>query len=129
MTIIVESLSAEFNKLKLPLKRAAELIFKKLDKKSFSVDIILVNNKVMKKNVLSFSQPIDFLSSGKQGIYLGEVYLNPKYIEKNGEDLNYMLVHGLLHLFSYDHQKKNDIIKMKRKEAETMKLIETHRKT
>ncbi|TRZ64960.1 MAG: rRNA maturation RNase YbeY, partial [Spirochaetia bacterium] len=32
------------------------------------------------------------------------------------QDTKYLLVHGLLHLFGYDHKKKNDIIKMERME-------------
>jgi rRNA maturation RNase YbeY len=48
--------------------------------------------------------------------YLGEIHLNPFYIKSKGEDLLFMLFHGLLHIAGYDHKKKNDRIRMEKKE-------------
>lgn len=79
----------------------------------------LLNKKFRGKNkdtnVLSFVTPKDFV-----GGPLGEVYLNPIFIKKNGQDMDLMLVHGVLHILGYDHIKKSDKIKM---EAEEDKLL------
>ena len=69
-------------------------------------------------NVLSFAAPKNF-----PGNKLGEVYLDPLYIEKHGEDLDLMLVHGVLHILGYDHEKKGDRIKMERREAMLLSKI------
>lgn len=81
--------------------------------------MILVDNKFMNANVKSFPAPKGFPDTTS----LGEIYLNPGYIEKEGEKLEYMLIHGVLHLLGYDHKKKNDIIRMEKKERHLMKLL------
>jgi len=80
------------------------------------VEVFLVGNRQMKKNVLSYVAEGEFPRPDLNEKYLGEIYLNPLYIKKNSEDLLYMLFHGLLHIAGYDHKKKNDRIKMERKE-------------
>ncbi|OGY66178.1 MAG: rRNA maturation RNase YbeY [Candidatus Harrisonbacteria bacterium RIFCSPLOWO2_02_FULL_41_11] len=74
-------------------------------------------------NVLSFTKPKNFPGDAK----LGEVYLAPEYIKKNKEDLLLMLIHGVLHILGYGHQKKSDRIKMEKKEEELLlKLPHIH---
>jgi len=46
----------------------------------------------------------------------GELYLAPDYIKSNGEDFDYLVIHGLLHLLGYDHVKKRDMMRMERLE-------------
>jgi probable rRNA maturation factor len=106
-------------------KKLAEVL--KLKK---PVDVFLVDSQTMRKlnrkyrkkdkstNVLSFPAPLHFPIET-----LGEVYLDPKYIEKHKEDLVFMLVHGVLHILGYDHEKKNDRIKMEKKEARLLSLL------
>ena len=78
-----------------------------------------LNNKFMKKNkdtnVISLATPKGFSDS-----ITGEVYLNPLFIEKNRQDLDLMLVHGVLHILGYDHIKKSDRIKMEKKEEQLL---------
>ena len=69
-------------------------------------------------NVLSFVKPRGF-----PGETLGEVYLGPVYIQKNAEDLDLMLVHGVLHILGFDHRKKSDRIVMEKKERQLLKVI------
>jgi len=69
-------------------------------------------------NVLSFQKPKDF-----PGQELGEVYLDPLYIQKHKEDLTLMLVHGVLHVLGYDHKKKYDRISMQKKESELLSKL------
>ena len=69
-------------------------------------------------NVLSFAAPKNF-----PGNKLGEVYLDPLYIQKHKEDLALMLAHGVLHILGYDHEKKNDRIRMEKKEKALWRKI------
>lgn len=106
-------------------KKLAELL--KLEK---PIDVFLVDAHAMRKlnrkyrkrdkstNVLSFPAPVHFPINT-----LGEVYLDPKYIEKHKEDLAFMLVHGVLHILGYDHEKKSDRIKMEKREAGLLKRL------
>ncbi len=81
-----------------------------------------LNKKYRKKdkttNVLSFVSPPGFPSDA-----LGEVYLDPRYIEQKGEDLVFMLVHGVLHILGYDHERKNDRMVMEKRERSLMRKL------
>lgn len=107
-------------------KKIIEKTLDRLDKilnlQGKRLEVYLVNDAFMKKNVLSFPAPKDF-PHPETGKYqpLGEIYLNPDYIKKRGEDLTFMLVHGLLHLLGYDHKNKSDRMKM---EAEEQRLCQ-----
>ncbi|TSC96271.1 MAG: hypothetical protein Athens071426_684 [Parcubacteria group bacterium Athens0714_26] len=80
------------------------------------LEIFLVGNKQMKKNVLSYVASGDFPRPDIKQKALGEIYLNPSFIKKNKENLLFMLLHGVLHIAGYDHKKKSDRIKMEKKE-------------
>lgn len=94
------------------------------------IDVFLVDGQTMRKlnkkyrnkdkgaNVLSFTAPLNFPIDT-----LGEIYLDPKYIEKKNEDLAFMLLHGVLHILGYDHERKNDRILMEKKEVQVMKKL------
>lgn len=83
------------------------------------LEIFLVGNRQMKKNVLSYVGKEErgaFIRPDLKEKNLGEIYLNPSYIKKNKESLLFMLFHGLLHIAGYDHKQKNDRIKMEKLE-------------
>lgn len=94
------------------------------------IDVFLVSGETMRKlnrkyrkknkttNVLSFVTPVNFPID-----VLGEIYLDPKYIEKKNEDLAFMLLHGVLHILGYDHERKSDRIVMEKKEKQVMKKL------
>lgn len=115
------------------MRQTAVKLGRLLRLKDASFDILLVGNRFMRKNVLSFPAPKRFPHPGGSGRYLGEVYLNPDYIKAdpffNGsrfairDKLAYMLIHGLLHLLGYDHKKKNDIIKMENMERKLLQKL------
>ena len=83
-----------------------------------------LNKKFLKKdrdtNVISLVSPDNF-----PDLILGEAYLNPLFIEKNGQDLDLMLAHGVLHILGYDHEKKNDRLKMEAKENLFLSKLKT----
>lgn len=79
-----------------------------------AVRVCLVGDGIMKNNVLSFSHPPGVPRPDYAVRFLGEIYLNPSYIRKQGGDVRAMAVHGLLHLLGYDHARKRDIMEMER---------------
>lgn len=87
-----------------------------LVKEMSAVDVHLVGDSVMKKNVLSYEAPEHFVRPDVRGRALGEIYINPDYVEEHGEDFDLMLVHGFLHLLGYDHKRERDRMKMEKKE-------------
>jgi probable rRNA maturation factor len=121
--IIVDKEAEKFRKI--IVKKIKKL--EKLIHKNGLIEVYLVagkrmrmlNKKFMKKdkdtNVLTFVSPKDFPDK-----CLGEIYLNPVYIQKNNQDLALMLAHGVLHILGYNHKTKNDRIKMEKKEAELL---------
>ncbi len=105
-------------KYKKIISQKARLVASFLDLDGY-IEIFLVGNKQMKKNVLSYvdkDRKLPFFRPDIKDEYLGEIYLNPFYIKENGESLLFMLFHGLLHIAGYDHKKKNDRIKMEKLE-------------
>ena len=108
------------------LKKALKL----LGRERSAADVFFIGDAAMRRlnrvyrgkdkvtNVLSFSAPGNFprpdLKKGTR--FLGEIYLNIKYIERKGDDWRSMLIHGLLHLLGFDHEKINDKMKMQKLE-------------
>lgn len=120
-------------------KKTAALVarlFSILDLKRAGVDIYYVSDVRMRglykrsggkdkvTNVLSFPQPKDFVDPEAGEGFLGEIYLAPGHISKEAKDLGIareewekkLLVHGVLHLLGFDHEKELDATKMERKE-------------
>jgi len=87
------------------------------------VEVNLVGDAVMKKNVLSYPAPAGFPRPDAEEVYLGEIYLNPGYIKERGEDFDLMLIHGFLHLLGYDHKKKSDTMKMEKTEDKLLSFL------
>ena len=55
---------------------------------------------------------------------LGEIIICPEVVKKNGEKLEKMLVHGVLHVLGYDHEKsKKEAIQMEEKEKHYLSMI------
>ena len=118
MTIKVWAIDKKTEKYKKIILKKARLVASFLALNGY-LEIFLVGNRQMKKNVLSYvGKEVrgKFLRPDLKEKSLGEIYLNPFYIKKNKESLLFMLFHGLLHIAGYDHKRKNDRIKMERKE-------------
>ncbi len=97
-----------------------------------AVDIALVDVKKMRAlnrafrgldratNVLSFTTPANFPSVPRESKFLGEIYLCPSIVKTRGENIDYLLVHGLLHLLGFDHTKERAKMRMVRLEREIL---------
>ena len=87
-----------------------------------SAEIKKLNRKYRKKNkstdVLSFSK-IPGLKSD-----LAEVIICPEVVRKNGDELAKILIHGILHILGYDHEKsKKKAMQMEEKEKHYLLMI------
>ena len=116
------------------LKKALKL----LGRERSAIDIFFIGDAVMRRlnrvyrgkdkttNVLSFSAPKNFPRPDlkTETAYLGEIYLNMGYIKKEGEDWRVMLIHGLLHLLGFDHEKISDKIRMQKLEKSIASSLE-----
>jgi len=125
------------------IRKAAELILASLRISGYELSVLLLDNKgiraVNKKylnrnrptNVISFS-----LTEGEFGNInphvLGDVVISVEkaleQAETRGtsleEELTFLLIHGILHLVGYDHEKKgSERKKMRKKEKEVYRFI------
>jgi len=129
----VVSLDVRFKGLVRGIEDNAHFFLDALGGDGVRVEIYLVGNPRMRKlnrehrgkdistNVLAFNAPENFPNPSSGSISLGEVYLCPPYIWEHGEDINYLLLHGLLHVFGFNHENKSDRIKMEKLEQKLMK--------
>ena len=110
------------------LKRLSKVSSFKNKKNEFS--ILLTNNKKMKNlnkkfrkknkftDVLSF--PTNYKSN--KSLYLGDIAISFEIINKRSLKSNFfkefdkMWIHGYFHLIGYDHKRKKDFDKMRKKE-------------
>ena len=96
-----------------------------------------LNKKFRKKNkttdVLSFpfhskKELNKKLKKGKE-VYLGDIIINLNKIKSKKEIKKFLIefdrlwIHGLVHLFGYDHKKDKDYLKMSRIEKKYLNLI------
>ena len=124
MKKIVVSIGQEFILEEKVVKQNLKKIEKFFDLKNKYVEVYLVGDKFMQKNVLSFPAPKDFPRPDiKDHENLGEIYLNPDYIKANREDFIFMLIHGFLHLLGYDHKIREERLEMEKKEKEILNVF------
>ena len=125
--ISVISLDKKFKKRELEIKRVALKTLEILNKDGVEAEIYLIDGRKMRflnkkfrgkdkaTTVLSFEEPKNFILPPSKHKKIGEIYLNMKLTTNHKlQTANYLLTHGLLHLFGYDHRKKNDRIRMMR---------------
>ena len=128
--------------LKQKIKKIQNDKFFKKKNYSFSIklsnekEIKLLNKKFRKKNkstdILSFPQQskkkLKKISTLTQEIYLGDIIINFKKMTTSSKilfknHLKILLVHGLVHLFGYDHKKESSYKKMHLIENRLLKKI------
>lgn len=115
------------------LKKVAENVLKREGKKNFYLSIALIGVsriKKLNKKYLNRDYPTDVLVFPETESYLkinnlGEIIICPQVVKKNAKEfkltfkkeLSKILIHGILHLLGYDHEKsKKEAEKMERKE-------------
>ncbi len=99
-------------------------------------EIKYLNNKFRKKNkptdILSFpsetKKNLNNLIASNSKIYLGDIIINIKKMNISSKvlfknHLNILFVHGLLHLFGYDHKKNSNFKTMNTIEKKFLKKL------
>ncbi|MFZ3057691.1 MAG: rRNA maturation RNase YbeY [Minisyncoccales bacterium] len=131
--IEINNLSEKYRKIDTVfLKKVATKVFKEeKNKKKIELSIAIVNPQEIKKLNKEYrkkNKPTDVLSFGEVGGDISEIVICPEEVEKNGKDfkkeLTLVLIHGILHLLSYDHEKtKKEAEKMFQKQEEYLSKI------
>ncbi len=127
--VLIESEHPSFHLLEKRIASVAREVLRRLRKEHCAVELTLVTNETMRaenrkfrgKNkpttVLSFNVEERFPRPDLRGKrYLGELLLAPRYIESVDQDIELLLVHGILHLFGYTHEERRARITMERRE-------------
>ncbi len=100
-------------------------------------EIIKLNKKFRKKenstDVLSFpfysKKNLKNIIKKEREIYLGDIIINLNKVNNKKSKKNFKLqfnkvwIHGLIHLFGYDHKKEKDFRKMYKMESDFLKHI------
>lgn len=117
------------------LEAIAQNILQALQISGCSLEIFLVSDRIMRdinREYRGKDEPTNVLSFNAAKIprpenkirHLGEIYLAPKYISSHNEDIQYLLLHGILHLVGYEHEKSNSsACRMQKKEKEIIQKI------
>lgn len=132
------------NYLKRKLAILKKNVFFKKKKLEFSIllskssEVKKLNKKFRKKNkttdVLSFpfynSKELKKKIKENRKVYIGDIIININKIKKNLKDKKIFIknfdklwIHGLLHLFGYDHKKNKEFKKMSKTETKLLSLI------
>lgn len=128
--VSVKAISKKYEDLEKRALLSSKKILKYLRRKNLALEVFIVSDARIKTlnfkfrgknkaaNVLSFELKDwpAFLRGQKFFRPIGEVYLAPDCIKRKKENFERMLIHGILHLLGYDHQKKDDSIRMERAE-------------
>ncbi len=131
--IEINNLSKNYRKIdKVFLKKVADKVLKgEKNKKKIELSIAIIDSEEIKKlnkRYRNINKSTDVLSFGEIGEDISEVVICPEEVEKNGKDfkkeLTLVLIHGILHLFKYDHEKtKKAAEKMFQKQEEYFSKI------
>lgn len=122
------------------LKKAAENVLKGEGKKKFYLSIALIgrsrmkelNKKYLKRNYATDVLAFPETEKHPQINILGEVIVCPQVIKSNAKKFNFVfkkelckvLIHGILHLLGYGHEKSaKEAEKMERKENYYLKKM------
>jgi rRNA maturation RNase YbeY len=121
--VAVFAVDRKFRKLEKVFKKTAEQLMRLSGLKNDYLEIYLVGERLLNKNVLAFPAPRRFPRPDVRQKPLGEIYLNPDYIRKRGENPIYMLIHGFLHILGYDHNRESGRIRMENMEQKLFKTL------
>ena len=116
------------------LKKTAEKVLKEENVEDFRLSVAFIENEEMRKinkQYLKKDYPTDVLSFLEESDF-GEIVICPQEVKKNTEkidgvfkkELCRVLIHGVLHLLGYDHEKSvKDANMMDKKEKQYLKNI------
>ena len=118
-------------------------VLKVCNLKRKGVSIILANDRQAQKlnyewkgknkptNVLSFPNQDNFSKRTKSSYYLGDIILAYETLKREASEgnilfsshMSHLLIHGILHLKGYNHEKKNEERIMQTEEIRILKIL------
>lgn len=144
MGILIDNRQALHKISPQQIRKTAQALLNALDNPDGELSILILDDPQIERlnkqyrgrqgptNVLSFPmQEGDF--SGINPNLLGDVVISIETAAKEGEKLGmtiaerfkFLLIHGILHLFGYDHEKsEKEAVQMDQKSAELFKKVE-----
>jgi len=117
------------------LKKVAERVLKEEKSKEFSLSVAIVGSRRSRQLNLQYrgkDKPANVLSFPESEFGLGEVVICPEQVKKDAKEygmiferaLAWMLIHGILHLLDYDHEKSEPLAKrMEKREQYYLSLF------
>ncbi|MBW2590195.1 MAG: rRNA maturation RNase YbeY [Deltaproteobacteria bacterium] len=146
MGILIDDRQKRHKISKIKLQKKAQAILNALGSHEGELSILLVDDseiKTLNKDYLSRSGPTNVIAFPmKEGDFsdinpqlLGDVVISMETAGREAlqsgisteERFAQLLVHGILHLFGFDHEKsEQDARKMEKKSDELLKLIESY---
>lgn len=131
----VLSLQVKYRALEKPLNASLKKALFYLKREKRPVEVFLISNDEMRRLNRQFrgkNKPTTVLSFEFDAAIpypkaiprpLGEIYLAPDYIRKVKAEPAALLMHGLVHLLGYTHEKTRDKILMERLERRILSKI------
>lgn len=125
-------------RLKAKVERWARILFSHLGIKGRELGILLVDDKEIQelnRQYLGRDRPTNVLAfpmDGPSNRLLGDIVISVQTAQREAEErgvsleehLALLLIHGILHLLGYDHEKGGrQETEMKRKERELLKVV------
>ena len=130
------------------MKNTLQIIMRRLDCADKEISVSFVDNETIRMlnkqylgknkptNVLSFSMREDKYGDINPNV-LGDIVVSVETAKKDAqgggltlaEEIDYLLIHGLLHLLGYNHEKttQNKAREMKQKEKELFDIVSVRR--
>jgi len=139
LKISIHNINKKFKLKKNPIKKLIRLIFSEEKRLQGEIGLIFVDHDYMiklNKKFLQQKNSTDVLSfpleEEDSSALIGEIYINlDKVIEQASdynitylEEMNRIIIHGLLHLLGYNDQTRTDKVKMTDRENYYLKIIE-----
>ncbi|MBI4034067.1 MAG: rRNA maturation RNase YbeY [Candidatus Brennerbacteria bacterium] len=128
--VVVRSQYKKYQPFERKVRKAARAALDFLKADGVSAEVHLLSDGEMKRlnrkfrrknkiaNVLAFPEPAYFPYPESRLRSLGEVYLAPDFAARQGENLGWLAVHGVLHLLGFSHSREGDRIRMEKLEQE-----------
>jgi len=134
--IAVTSQLPSFSIYEESIRLWALFVLTQLHKNGFFLDVYLVDQRRMRflnkhfrdkdssTNVLSFVEPVGFIDASCEGLSkAGEIYISPLFVTQKKQSMQLMVVHGMLHLFGFDHKTKKEREEMEKMEDSLLELL------
>ncbi len=103
-------------------------------KKNFEVSLVLANDAFVRKlnhDYRGKDKPTNVLSFPGEGNYLGDIVLARQTVVREAKEqgktarahTTHLIIHGMLHLLGYDHERNADAKKMEALEIKILKKL------